>query len=75
MFHFKNESTSLSDFKQKIQATFERFSSDREHRLLFKTDFKCAWLYLFGYKISKVFIFVEYNLLVFQRKFMTFANF
>lgn len=56
MFHFRdeNESKITESSKDLIRRAFKRFSTAQDKSLLFKTDFKCAWLYLFGYKISKV---------------------
>lgn len=51
MFHAKLTESNEEEFKKKIRSAFDRFSTDRH--TLNKTDFKCAWLYLFGYKISK----------------------
>ena len=56
MFHFKHECASLNEaeYKKRIRAAFDNFCTDKSASVLNKTDFKCAWLYLFGYKISKV---------------------
>jgi Ca2+-binding EF-hand superfamily protein len=39
--------------KRFIRKAFHAYSSDHNKLKLNKTDFKCSWLYLFGYKISK----------------------
>ena len=54
MFHFKEEDLTNEQSKRIIQKAFTKTSSSVNKDLLNKTDFKCAWLYLFGYKISKV---------------------
>lgn len=55
MFHFVNNDTeSKNECKKLIKKSFILSSSTKNKDFLFKTDFKCAWLYLFGYKISKV---------------------
>ena len=54
MFHFKDDTqASLNDHKKLIKKAFKNSLSNDEV-LLYKTEFKVAWLYLFGYKISKV---------------------
>jgi hypothetical protein len=67
MFHFNegNDSSDVTDVssleksKRLVALAFANASSHRDKRLLFKTDFKVAWLYLFGYKISKVYLFIK----------------
>jgi hypothetical protein len=54
MFHFKEDNPPLDDFKKLIRKAFVDNSSYPNKDLVNKTDFKAAWLYLFGYKISKV---------------------
>ena len=57
MFHFKDEDTQApgNDVKKRIKKAFYgALSNPNDDVLLYKTDFKVAWLYLFGYKISKV---------------------
>lgn len=55
MFHFvENDSKVTEASKNLIRTAFKRYSSAKDKDLISKTDFKCAWLYLFGYKISKV---------------------
>lgn len=62
MFHFRQDDTSkatvnpamMPESRKLIDKAFHRYSSSHDKSLLFKTDFKCAWLYLFGYKIAKV---------------------
>ncbi len=73
MFHFKEEDLTNEQSKQIIQKAFTKTSSSTNKDLLNKTDFKCAWLYLFGYKITKVF---EYFFLVknYKIKFNTFTK-
>ena len=48
------EEAAIDEYKKTIKKVFDSFSSQKEADGLNKTDFKCAWLYLFGYKISKV---------------------
>ena len=52
MFHFEDERPSIEEAKSLLRKTFQNLSSDK--KLLTKTDCKVAWIYLFGYKISKV---------------------
>ena len=52
MFHFKDERPSIEECKKLIHKAFINASSDKQ--VLTKTDVKVAWIYLFGYKISKV---------------------
>ena len=57
MFHFINDCSSnltLNQCRHIIKRTFDNYSTAKNKNILYKTDFKCAWLYLFGYKISKV---------------------
>ena len=54
MFHFKDENVPIEEYKKMLRKAFLNSSSSTSKNLLFKTDFKVAWLYLFGYKISKV---------------------
>lgn len=54
MFHYKFENFSTNNSKKILRKAFLDESQDK--KLLYKTDFKVAWLYLFGYKISKVII-------------------
>lgn len=56
MFHFRDgdQKKSNQEVRNLIGKTFHRYSSSTDKSLLSKTDFKCAWLYLFGYKIAKV---------------------
>ena len=56
MFHFKDDSnTAVNDHTKVIRKAFQdALSNPKSDQLLTKTDFKVAWLYLFGYKISKV---------------------
>ncbi|RMZ96763.1 EF-hand calcium-binding domain-containing 11-like [Brachionus plicatilis] len=55
MFHFvDNDVESKSECKKLIKKSFVASSSTKNKDILYKTDFKCAWLYLFGYKISKL---------------------
>ena len=63
MFHFKDEfNASIDDHKKLIKKAFQdSLSTTNDHLLLKKTDFKVAWLYLFGYKISKVSSFFTFN--------------
>ncbi|CAF0789387.1 unnamed protein product [Brachionus calyciflorus] len=54
MFHFiDDEPSSKEECKKLIRKAFVLSSSSKNKDSLNKTDFKCAWLYLFGYKISK----------------------
>ena len=52
MFQFENEKPSIEESKKLIKKAFTSSSIDK--KLLKKTDVKTAWIYLFGYKISKV---------------------
>jgi len=52
MFHCKNEKLSAENSQKILRKAFLRESADK--KLIFKVDFKVIWLYLFGYKISKV---------------------
>ena len=52
MFFYKSEKLSNENIDKLLRKAFTTESSDGKR--LFKTDFKCVWLYLFGYKISKV---------------------
>ena len=52
MFHYKFEKLSADKSKKTLRKAFLEESPDQ--KLLYKTDFKVTWLYLFGYKISKV---------------------
>lgn len=54
MFHYKEDNPPLDYFKKLIRKSFLDNSSFANKNLVNKTDFKAAWLYLFGYKISKV---------------------
>ena len=54
MFHYKEDNPPLDYFKKLIRNSFLDNSSFPNKNLVNKTDFKAAWLYLFGYKISKV---------------------
>lgn len=56
MFHFSetDPKVTLKKAKNIVKKAFHRYSSTCDKSLIFKTDFKCAWLYLFGYKIAKV---------------------
>jgi hypothetical protein len=57
MFSFKDddESRAVDQHREIVRRAFKlNCSSSSESDGLNKTDFKCAWLYLFGYKISKV---------------------
>ncbi len=51
MFHQKSEELSTDGRKKILLKVFYEESYD--NKLLYKTDFKATWLYLFGYKISK----------------------
>ena len=51
MFRFKDDGKSLENSRVQVKKAFSSNSSNGQS--LNKTDFKCAWLYLFGYKISK----------------------
>lgn len=51
MFHFKNEKLPVETTGKLLRKAFLAESTDE--KLLYKTDVKCVWLYLFGYKISK----------------------
>lgn len=52
MFHFKHEKPSIEESRKLISKAFSYSSTDK--KVLIKTDVKVAWIYLFGYKISKV---------------------
>jgi len=55
MFHFKDDDPKACDHTKLIKKAFQgALSNSSDTALLNKTDFKVAWLYLFGYKISKV---------------------
>jgi hypothetical protein len=54
MFHYKEDNPPLDEFKKLIRKAFTDNSSYPDKDFVNKTDFKAAWLYLFGYKISKV---------------------
>ena len=61
MFHSRSASSILNDVpltnddKQLIRTAFiKNLSEWKEKSLMNKTDFKCAWIYLFGYKPTKV---------------------
>lgn len=51
MFHFKNEKLPVATTGKLLRKAF--LAESRDEKLLYKTDVKCVWLYLFGYKISK----------------------
>jgi Ca2+-binding EF-hand superfamily protein len=51
MFHFKNEKLPVEATGKLLRKAFLAESPDQ--KFLYKTDIKCIWLYLFGYKISK----------------------
>ena len=51
MFHFKNEKLPVEATGKLLRKVFSAESPDQ--KFLYKTDIKCIWLYLFGYKISK----------------------
>ena len=52
MFHCKNEKLSAENSEKILRKAFLKESSDK--KIIYKVDFKVIWLYLFGYKISKV---------------------
>ena len=57
MFHLKENDTqvAVNEVKKRVKKAFlGALSNSNDELLLYKTDFKVAWLYLFGYKISKV---------------------
>ncbi len=54
MFHFKENNSITVNDKSRISQAFTKYSSDIENGLN-KTDYKVTWLFLFGYKPSKVF--------------------
>jgi hypothetical protein len=62
MFQFEDEKPSIEEAKSLLRKTFQDSSSDK--KFLNKTDCKAAWIYLFGYKISKVKNFINLHYLL-----------
>jgi hypothetical protein len=67
MFHFNDcQNVSMDKYKKIIKKAFDKTLSITQNEamnmkndnLITKTQFKMGWLYLFGYKISKVIIIV-----------------
>lgn len=54
MFHFKDSNLVTVLDKSLLKKAFIKYSSNNNKNGLNKTDFKVVWLYLFGYKPSKV---------------------
>jgi ribosomal protein L23 len=52
MFHIKDDQPTVEKSKNLIRKIFLNVSSDK--KIATKSDIKTAWIYLFGYKISKV---------------------
>lgn len=52
MFHIKDDQPTVEKSKNLIRKIFLNVSSDKN--IATKSDIKTAWIYLFGYKISKV---------------------
>ena len=53
MFHYKEKHLISAEDRGRVQDAFKKYSSNDG---LNKTDYKVAWIYLFGYKPSKVII-------------------
>lgn len=55
MFHYKDDDRIITNEDKKlIKNTFVKYSSSKDKTGLNKVDYKVAWLFLFGYKPSKV---------------------
>ena len=66
MFHYKDNINLITNTDRKlINSTFKKYSTSTDKQTLNKTDFKTSWLYLFGYKPSKVSFFCGSILIVF----------
>ena len=65
MFHCKNEKISTEICEKILRKAFQNESVDK--KLIYKTDFKVIWLYLFGYKISKVKTIHQYFLVIYKK--------
>ncbi len=58
MFHYNNEKSKEENIEKILHKAFLKESTDK--KLIYKVDFKVIWIYLFGYKISKV-ITINFN--------------
>jgi hypothetical protein len=54
MFHYKDTNLATKTDRRLIRSTFSKYSTAQDKQTVNKSDFKASWLFLFGYKPSKV---------------------